>query len=63
MIDEEKQTITLKGIVRQKDIDSTNTVVSTAIADAQITYSGSGERTNATKKGWLAKFIDIIWPF
>ncbi len=63
LIDEEKQTITLKGIVRQKDIDSTNTVVSTAIADAQITYSGSGERTNATKKGWLAKFIDIIWPF
>lgn len=63
LIDDEKQTITLKGIVRQKDIDATNTVASSAIADAQITYSGSGERTNATKKGWFAKFIDVIWPF
>lgn len=63
VIDQEKQTITLKGIVRQKDIDASNTVSSTAIADAQITYSGAGSTSSAIKKGWLARVIDVIWPF
>lgn len=63
VIDQEKQTITLKGIVRQKDIDATNVVASTAIADAQITYSGSGTNSSAMKKGWFSRFLDIIWPF
>ena len=62
-IDQEKQTITLKGIVRQKDIDATNTVSSSAIADAQITYTGNGATSQATKKGWLGKVIDVVWPF
>ena len=56
-------TITLKGIVRQKDIDAANTVSSSAIADAQITYTGAGALSQATKKGWLGKVIDVIWPF
>ena len=60
---QEKQTITLKGIVRQKDIDATNTVSSSAIADAQITYTGNGATSQATKKGWLGKVIDVVWPF
>ena len=63
IIDQEKQTITLKGIVRQKDIDAANTVSSSAIADAQITYTGAGALSQATKKGWLGKVIDVIWPF
>lgn len=63
IIDQEKQTITLKGIVRQKDIDATNVVASTAIADAQITYSGAGTTSSATKKGWFSRVLDIIWPF
>lgn len=63
ILDQEKQTITVKGIVRQKDIDATNTVSSNAIADAQITYTGAGALSQATKKGWLGKVIDVIWPF
>ncbi len=63
VVDQEKQTITVKGIVRQKDIDSDNTVESTSIADAQITYSGDGVNSQAAKKGWLSKALDVIWPF
>lgn len=63
IIDRDKQTITLRGIIRQKDIDAKNTVVSSVIADAQITYSGAGTTTQATKKGWLGSFLDIIAPF
>ncbi len=63
IIDRDKQTITLRGIIRQKDIDARNTVASSVIADAQITYSGAGTTTQATKKGWLGSFLDIIAPF
>lgn len=63
IIDQEKQTITLRGLVRQKDIDASNVVASTAIADAQIMYSGSGTTSTATKKGWFSRFLDIVWPF
>ncbi|GAB7140703.1 flagellar basal body L-ring protein FlgH [Deferribacterales bacterium RsTz2092] len=63
VVDQEKQTITIKGVVRQKDIDASNTVVSSAIADAQIAYSGDGVLSDANRKGWLATVIDWIWPF
>ena len=56
-------TATIAAIVRQKDIDATNTVSSSAIADAQITYTGNGATSQATKKGWLGKVIDVVWPF
>jgi len=63
LVDQEKQTISVKGIIRQKDIDANNTVLSTAIADAQITYTGKGILSDANRKGWLSSVIDWIWPF
>ncbi|MEF3255756.1 MAG: flagellar basal body L-ring protein FlgH, partial [Deferribacterales bacterium] len=63
VVDQEKQVITVKGIIRQKDIDADNTVLSTAIADAQISYSGKGVISDANRKGWLSNIIDWIWPF
>jgi flagellar L-ring protein precursor FlgH len=63
IVDGEKQIITIKGLVRPKDIDANNTVSSSAIADAQIRYSGNGIITNATRKGWLSNAIDWVWPF
>ncbi|MDR2105351.1 MAG: flagellar basal body L-ring protein FlgH [Deferribacteraceae bacterium] len=63
VVDQEKQTIKIRGIIRQKDIDASNTVPSSAIADAQISYYGDGVISDANRKGWLAAFIDWIWPF
>ncbi|MGA1863332.1 flagellar basal body L-ring protein FlgH [Deferribacter thermophilus] len=63
IVDQEKQIISVRGVIRQKDIDASNTVLSTAIADAQITYSGKGVLSDANKKGWLANVIDWVWPF
>ena len=63
VVDQEKQVITIKGVIRQKDIDSNNMVLSSSIADAQITYSGKGILTNVNKKGWLANAVDWAWPF
>jgi flagellar L-ring protein precursor FlgH len=63
IVDQEKQTISIRGVVRPKDIDSANTVLSTNIADAQINYTGDGIISDANRKGWMAQLIDWIWPF
>ncbi len=56
--------IRISGIVRPADIDPDNTIMSTKIANARITYSGEGELANAQKMGWLSRFfINPIWPF
>jgi flagellar L-ring protein precursor FlgH len=63
IVDREKQTITLSGIVRQKDVDASNTVLSTSIADAKIAYSGQGMLSDSNKPGWLMTLLNWIMPF
>lgn len=63
IVDNEKQMITLSGIVRQKDLDSGNTVQSTLIADAKIEYSGQGILSDSNKPGWLMTLLSWIMPF
>jgi len=56
--------IQISGIVRPQDVSTFNTVLSTQIADARITYSGKGFLADANEMGWLAKFFNSpIWPF
>ena len=56
--------IRLRGIVRPADISSGNTVNSARIADARISYSGTGAVAEANVKGWLSRLFDSpIFPF
>ena len=56
--------VRISGIVRPADIRPDNTVPSTQIADAQITYTGSGSTADTNKIGWLARFfISSLFPF
>ncbi len=56
--------VRLSGIVRPADIRPDNTVPSTQVADAQITYTGSGAVADTNKIGWLARFfISSLFPF
>jgi len=55
--------IRISGIVRAADIDLDNTVPSTRVADAKITYAGSGEIARASRQGWLSHFFSILSPF
>ncbi len=50
--------IRLTGIVRPEDIGPDNEVVSTRIANARITYSGTGPLADSNKEGWLARFFN-----
>ena len=56
--------VRLSGIVRPVDIRPDNTIPSTQVADAQITYTGSGATADTNKIGWLARFfISSLFPF
>lgn len=58
------EVIRISGLVRAVDVTPQNTVLSTQIADAQITYNGSGALADANQQGWLARFFNsVIWPF
>jgi flagellar L-ring protein precursor FlgH len=62
-VNSEKQTMTLAGIVRRIDLDTTNTVLSTAIAQAEIEYTGLGVVDEVQRPGWLVRIMNWISPF
>jgi flagellar L-ring protein precursor FlgH len=62
-VNNEKQFITLSGIIRPEDISSDNVILSTYISDARIVYSGVGVISDRQRPGWLARIFDWIWPF
>ena len=59
----ETTTITLSGTIRPQDVLPDNSVYSFYIADADIRYDSTGPVTDASKRGWLTKIVDKIWPF
>jgi len=56
--------IRISGIVRPDDVAPDNTIVSTRLANAKISYSGTGTLADSQKMGWLSKFFNSsLWPF
>lgn len=56
--------IQLSGIIRAADVAPDNTVRSTQVADAQISYAGEGALADANTSGWMARFFQSgWWPF
>lgn len=49
-IDNEKRVVTITGIVRPKDVDSTNTVASTQVADLHADVQGVGKSPGIINK-------------
>src|SRR5690606_2241723 len=61
IVNEEEQIIVVSGIVRPQDIAPDNTVLSTFIADATITYSGTGPIAEKQKPVLLTRLLN--WLF
>ena len=56
--------VRIAGMVRADDISTDNTVPSTRIADARITYSGTGAFADASQPGWFDRFfLSPLFPF
>jgi flagellar L-ring protein precursor FlgH len=58
----ERQTITLRGVVRAEDVMANNTVLSYNVADATIQIIGRGTVTDGQKKGWFNRIWDKLNP-
>ncbi len=54
--------VRVAGLVRPEDIRPGNTVESSRIAQATITYTGTGDVHDASKQNWLGRFFSAIAP-
>ncbi len=63
MVNNEVQIIYLTGIIRPVDITAANTVDSSKVLNARISYTGRGVVSDKQKPGWMARIADNIWPF
>ena len=66
-VDNEVKVIEFSGVVRRFDIQPDNSVQSELVADARISYSGTGPMTRATNRhglgGFLHDALAWLWPF
>jgi flagellar L-ring protein precursor FlgH len=63
-INQGQELVRIAGIVRPQDITPDNSVPSTRVADARISYTGRGTLADANTRGWLSRFFNSRWmPF
>lgn len=66
-IDKETKLIEFSGIVRRYDIEADNSVASELVANAVVSYVGTGPLTDSTNRKGLGAFVHDaiawIWPF
>lgn len=55
-----KEFIRLSGIVRPYDIEPDNSLLSSKVADAQITYSSKGVMAAANRMGFVSRFFQAV---
>lgn len=60
LINEEHQRIVLSGRVRPQDISDANVVLSSRLADADITYVGQGDLADRQRPAWWRKVFDWL---
>jgi flagellar L-ring protein precursor FlgH len=62
-LSEGTEIIQVAGMIRPEDISPNNMVQSRRLANAQITYRGTGDLAAATRAGWGTSALLKFWPF
>lgn len=63
LIDGQKQSLMISGVIRPYDITSDNSVTSSQIANLKILYVKDGEEQDVMHVPWGLKIIQKFWPF
>jgi flagellar L-ring protein precursor FlgH len=63
-INQGNEYVRISGMISPRDIDADNSISSTRIADAQLSYVGDGATNDANVMGWLGRFFaSALMPF
>ena len=60
---EGSEIIQVGGVIRPEDVAPNNTVQSKRLANAQITYRGTGDMAATARAGWGTSALLKLWPF
>lgn len=63
LVNKEEHHFYISGVIRPEDIDGRGQVPSSRMADAQIEFTGRGDLSSGSSKGWASRILDVIWPF
>jgi flagellar L-ring protein precursor FlgH len=59
----ETKTLVLSGTCRREDVTSSNTVLSSQLADLTIVQETTGELRDASDKGWITRVLEAVFSF
>ena len=62
-LSEGTEVIQVSGVIRPQDVGPNGTVQSLRLANAQISYRGTGDLAIASKPGWGTTGLMKFWPF
>ena len=60
-VNDEIQTVAIKGVIRSKDVSQQNSVQSWQVADAEVKVIGTGIVAEAEQPGWFTRIMN--WLF
>ncbi len=63
-INQGQEYVRMTGVIRPIDLAPENSVPSSQVANAKISYGGKGALADANAQGWLSRFFNSPWsPF
>ena len=63
LINGQKQTVVITGVIRPYDISADNSIGSSKIANLKLMYDKDGEDAQIMETPWGLKVMRAIWPF
>jgi flagellar L-ring protein FlgH len=63
MVNHERRDVRIGGIVNPRDVDESNSVDFSKIAEARVVYGGAGKVSDVQRPGWGLQLWDKVNPF